>query len=328
MVAERFPEHISGPIGMSRALDQLGRTAEADTIITDMTARHPDDCDVLIAAAQIANARRDWQLAFARWEAVRALVPDHRLLAAGHGEALWGFQMDQADAAPDRRSQQIVDVGSVSDPVARDLFMQFESLGENCEFGLVQRRFEAEPLGLLRWTYISAAGLLRLLNNRFAKLGDSGATRMHLSHWNEWFVMDDTYDLTFHTFAQKGLANPDDILEKHSRRLRWLAQALITTLEFGQKMFVYKLFKPADEETLLAIAATIAAYGPGWLLVVALSDEDNPPGSARQVGERLIMGYLDRINPLSRAGSDVWDIPFDQWQSVCRQALTLRGALA
>ena len=33
----------------------------------------------------------------------------------------------------------------------RDLVLQFESIGDNCELGLVQRRAGSEPLGLLRF---------------------------------------------------------------------------------------------------------------------------------------------------------------------------------
>ena len=32
-----------------------------------------------------------------------------------------------------------------------ELFLQFESLGHDCEFGFVQRHFNADPHGLLRW---------------------------------------------------------------------------------------------------------------------------------------------------------------------------------
>jgi len=36
----------------------------------------------------------------------------------------------------------------------RDLVLQFESIGDNCELGLVQRRAGSEPLGLLRFARV------------------------------------------------------------------------------------------------------------------------------------------------------------------------------
>ncbi len=42
-------------------------------------------------------------------------------------------------------------VSAVEQITLQDLMLQFESLGQNCEFGLVQRRAGADPLGLLRF---------------------------------------------------------------------------------------------------------------------------------------------------------------------------------
>src|SRR5579885_2880091 len=47
------------------------------------------------------------------------------------------------------------------------LMMRFESLGENCEFGLAQRRCGAEPLGLLRFASAPLEKLLAGLEGRF-----------------------------------------------------------------------------------------------------------------------------------------------------------------
>ena len=36
-------------------------------------------------------------------------------------------------------------------PPLNEMLLEFESLGDNCEFGLVQRHFGAEPISLLRF---------------------------------------------------------------------------------------------------------------------------------------------------------------------------------
>ena len=48
----------------------------------------------------------------------------------------------------------------------RDLVLRFESLGDNCELGLVQRAAGVEPLGLLRFADSSLDRLVRLLDAR------------------------------------------------------------------------------------------------------------------------------------------------------------------
>ena len=39
----------------------------------------------------------------------------------------------------------------------------FESLDESCEFGLLQRKFQLEPISLLRWVSIEHGQLMRML---------------------------------------------------------------------------------------------------------------------------------------------------------------------
>jgi len=46
---------------------------------------------------------------------------------------------------------------------AQELMYRFESLGDNCEFGLVQRRCGAEPLGLFRFASIGTEQVARAL---------------------------------------------------------------------------------------------------------------------------------------------------------------------
>ena len=54
-----------------------------------------------------------------------------------------------------------------------DLAFRFESVGENCEFGLFQRRCDAEPLGLLRFSSTFMRNLIRGVQSGFAGLGEN-----------------------------------------------------------------------------------------------------------------------------------------------------------
>src|SRR5260370_7223758 len=55
---------------------------------------------------------------------------------------------------------------------ARELMYRFASLGDNCEFGLVQRRCGAEPLGLFRFATIDVKDLARALEARLPAIPD------------------------------------------------------------------------------------------------------------------------------------------------------------
>lgn len=63
------------------------------------------------------------------------------------------------------------EIGALVGIPALQFMLGFESLGDNCEFGLVQRRCGAEPLGLLRFSNIELGPLLRGLVAEFDELG-------------------------------------------------------------------------------------------------------------------------------------------------------------
>jgi hypothetical protein len=74
------------------------------------------------------------------------------------------------------------------------LMLGFESLGENCEFGLVQRRCGAEPLSLLRFASAPLPQLLAALHARFQGLGDAASIGVELSpNGREYMIRDATF---------------------------------------------------------------------------------------------------------------------------------------
>src|SRR5580700_6786475 len=52
------------------------------------------------------------------------------------------------------------------------LLQLFESLGENCDLGVVQRAVGLEPFGLFRFAACKAAAVAALLRARFLPLGE------------------------------------------------------------------------------------------------------------------------------------------------------------
>jgi hypothetical protein len=60
----------------------------------------------------------------------------------------------------------------------RDLTLGFENLGDNCEFGIVQRRCGAEPLGLFRFSSTQLKPLIAGIRNRFTGMAEHGNLRL------------------------------------------------------------------------------------------------------------------------------------------------------
>ncbi|MGD0107002.1 MAG: hypothetical protein ABSC06_23630 [Rhodopila sp.] len=119
--------------------------------------------------------------------------------------------MSESAAAPYTGTTLPIRVGACMDldptTVARlddaDLVLQFESIGDNCELGLVQRQAGAEPLGLLRFAGAPLRNLLRGLNARFANIADPGHIRISPEN-GEFMVKLTKYDFTFHSQVRIG----------------------------------------------------------------------------------------------------------------------------
>jgi tetratricopeptide (TPR) repeat protein len=307
--------------GTGRLLLKLGRLDEAEATLADALARLPNHSDLVRLSAQVAGAREDWPEALRRWDLVLAANPGDQGASRHRGAALWHMRMQAGSADADGADEAtggMVEVGRVADPEARALLMRFESLGQNCEFGLVQRRFGAEPLALLRWTFIKPMTLIRLLEARGAGMGEPKHVELRRTAWGEHVVHDRRFGIGFHTFMTAALADPDAFLDKQAARLRWLRDRLIGDLEEAEKIFVYKPEAGTPPAHVQRILRAVRSYGGARLLCLALADERSPPGSVRDAGGGLIHGYLSVHNPVSKGR---WDIPFEEWLSICRAAV-------
>jgi len=320
-VGAASPHNIGCIAGTGRLLLKLGRLDEAEATLADALVRLPNHPDLVRLSAMVAGAREDWPEALRRWDKVLAANPNDQSASRHRGAALWHMRMHSSTAdadaqeAGDEATGRMVEVGRVADPEARALLMRFESLGQNCEFGLVQRRFGAEPLALLRWTFIKPMTLIRLLEARGAGMGEPKHVELRRTAWGEHVVHDRRFGIGFHTFMTSALADPDAFLDKQAARLRWLRDKLIGDLEEADKVFVYKPEPGTPPAQVQRIVRAVRSYGGARLLCLALADERSPPGSVRDSGGGLIHGYLSVHNPVVKGR---WDIPFDEWLSICR----------
>ncbi len=229
-------------------------------------------------------------------------------------------QTDASSAQPilDLRA---ADIGALTGSPAVQFMQRFESLGDNCEFGLVQRRCGAEPLGLLRFANLELRQLLHGLDLRFEGLGEHGGLEFWLSDGarREYVIRDRRYSLVFHTFLYQGEVSEDELLEKQSRRLGFLVRKLLQDLESGEKILVCKRNIPLMESEILALHAALNRFGRNTLLWVVLADDDHPAGGVDKILPGLLRGYVDRFAPYENAH----DLSLEPWLSVCVNAAKL-----
>lgn len=315
-VAREFPSEQDGHSGIGLVFLQTQRLDEAESQLAFTWSKFPHSESAATLFAEAAIARADYQTAVLRLDAALAINPNAQNVHDMRGMALWQIGMQSGPGAVARSTH------ALENPSLRSLLMQFESLGENCELGLVQRHFHAEPLGLLRWTHTRLETLIRILDSNFSGLGEVGSVEIKRPDGGEYYVRDTHYGIVFHTFISHFKGDESELLSKQAARLRWLKEKILADLSAGEKTFVYKFHDSNCALESVNLFRALSRYGNCRLLCVSLADQTNAAGSVRTDGSGLFYGYLSRLNP-TVAPQSQWDIPFAEWISICGQVSTI-----
>ena len=208
---------------------------------------------------------------------------------------------------------------ALPDPVLdpAELMLQFENIGDNCEFGLVQRHFNAEPVGLLRFAGLGdPRRLIRFLDDDFGRFGEPGSFALHVIG-GEYWVIDPVYGIAYHTFRYPGQASVEDVTRENEIKVGYLRRKFLEDLEDGQKIMVYKRVVTRDPHEIIALHAALNRLGAvNKLLWVTQADGRHAPGDVEWLGERLLKGYLGAISL-----SDAHDFDPETWLRLCRNAV-------
>ena len=201
------------------------------------------------------------------------------------------------------------------------LALHFESVGENCEFGLVQRQCGAEPLGLLRFSSTFMRSLIRGLDTDFEGLGEPDDVEPYLSGESprEYMIHEKRFGLVYHSFIYEGQRSIWLMREQEAARLKYLRREFVDELTEGEKLFVYKRNAPVPDEEILPLLMSLRRHGDNTLLWVVPTERNRPAGSVEVLMPGLLKGYIDRFAPEDNAH----DFSFENWMKVCANALVL-----
>jgi hypothetical protein len=200
----------------------------------------------------------------------------------------------------------------------RELTLCFESIGDNCELGLVQRRVGAEPLGLLRFAGTPLRNLLRAMAARFAHIADPHHVRIQAEH-GEYMVKLTKYDFTYHAHVKIHEMQPEALHQQQCRTVGFLARKLIDDLENPTKILVFRQNEPLSAGDLVDLRVALSGYGPGVLLWVREACPGHPPGTVEMADERLLVGYVRRL----AERDSVPDLDLESWLVVLRKAYAI-----
>lgn len=313
-LVEHSPERLDWVQGYVETLISLGCVADAKSHLARGRTLDPRNRGLWLQDAVLAMKEQDWDRAFKIFDAYEACHPDDPAVRDLRGQGLMERGFSTSLIA------QPQDVGFVKDDAARELLLKFESMGQDCEFGMVQRRYGAEPLGLFRWNAVRASALIKALSVEFAGLGLPEHTVLSMWDHYEYYLSDLRWGFGFHTFLSKFEQDEDTVYRKMCARLVFLKDKFLLDLRAAEKVFVFKSAN-MDLSTMQDLHAAMRAYGPVRLLYVQpitcrlLEYPDHKAGHVYELKSGLFVGYLPRLG-FTAAGT--WDIAFDDWLDLCR----------
>lgn len=280
-----------------------------------ITLQHPDAA----RPKEFGDSRDERSLAFSVFAAklhrvVGSSLPHQTRLPTG---LMLGCQPERGGGQPDVAEWATSRTGLSVPQIA----LRFESLGENCEFGLFQRRCDAEPLGLLRFSSTFMRNLIRGIDTGFAGLGETEDIdpRLEGAPKKEYMIHEKKFGLVYHTFVYEGQRSIWLMREQESARLKFLRRKFMEDLESSDKIFVYKLGSGVSEEEVLPLLMALKRYGDATLLWVVPAERERPAGTVEVVMPGLLKGYIDRFAPDDNAH----DFSFEGWLRVCANACIL-----
>lgn len=330
----RFPATPAVHAGLGLALDGLGERKAAEECLLAAAERFPASEEVATTFARLASRRGDWTGAVRRWTSVADRFPANAHARELLAQAKLFARFDDELARAERARGAGVDPshGQLKShaPNGDEFWTHFESLGANCEFGLVQRRFGVEPLGLLRWAGTPLNFLIQALDLEFAEIGSPDRTTLDVVR-GEWVIRDSRWRLTTHTFISESTEPHRSLLPKMLRRQAYLRTKLLGDLRAAEKIFVYQEPDGMTVGDARRLCAALRRYGPTTLLCVLLADPEHGAGRVDIADTGLLIGYIDRLGPeIAANGTHNWNkISLDVWQGLCSRALALaRGPCA
>lgn len=280
------------------ALREAGRVQESNDLLRRAIEIWPDAASLRINYAFNADAAEDWTEAVRRWDAASRLLPDDESISYCRGTAIWHANINSglADGKPAAAAAPRQGAAA-SEEELRDVALAFESLGDDCEFGLIQRKAGAEPIGLFRFAGAgSVENMIHLLNTGFEALGDPKYTRLFVLPNGEYGMRDERGFYIVHTFIKAGSVKEEAFLQQQIRRIDFLRRKLIEDLANCEKIFVYKsTITELTEQQAFNLNRGLLRYGPNVLLGVSLENGDRRAGTILKLQDNVMLGFVDKM---------------------------------
>ncbi len=287
----------------------------------------PVSCRTTTSLATLAMWQERWVAALERWKARGQIGARHAQDPVWHRHRRRSMLADQSRPGGAAPSSNRGACRSAHSDALSDLMMNFESLGGGeggwgCEFGFVQRRFGAEPVGLMRWSDMPADRLLEALETRFDGVGSPEQTEIVPPEGHqEYFAKDTRFEIITHTHVNSGYERLGKVVQMTCRRLEFLRRKFLEDLGSSRKIFAYKPTPVPEMSLIEKIFGAMRKYGDNTLLFVRPADADHAAGTVEIARPGLMVGYIAES---ATAKAITTRVPnFSSWLQICWGAYRL-----
>lgn len=197
------------------------------------------------------------------------------------------------------------------------LLSGFESLGEDCELGLVQRHYALEPpLSLFRWGGAPFEKLIEGLETRFADV-DRPDTAEIVWAEEQYFLRTPLVTMHSGCKVRQDAEGEAELLRCGLGTLRVLRRKLLRDIAAASRIFVYKALRPEfAPEDMRRLHSALSGIGPAQLLCVRKAGQGQPAGVVEKLQDGLYAGYLEKFLIQDNG-------PHEPWIDLCFQAAIL-----
>ncbi|MBB4304253.1 hypothetical protein GGD81_003311 [Rhodobium orientis] len=182
------------------------------------------------------------------------------------------------------------------------------SLGDNCEFGFVQRHLGLEPSGLLRWAIAWPENVIALLERIAAGDPLEGFFAFPgIEPYNAGMVREPVTGLLFHSQMRSSkdpetgvfsFQLPDDARrEIHSTeesKFSYLLQKFQSTLRDEARLYVIRGTKKLTDAEISRVDMLLRGFNPGNRLLVQTADPERP-GTFETRDDGILIGYVRQL---------------------------------
>jgi hypothetical protein len=184
----------------------------------------------------------------------------------------------------EKRSGDITETGSSAeaeaegDVIFRKLLRWTESVGDNCEYGFVQRYEDYEPSSLFRWAVTPIDKLVAYLNKPIPLF-----LKENLQTTSSDLVLDTLSGFYFHSHTNvedgesRRFITEDEgfsrIHENEVDKINYLSSKLFSNLRSNPGIYIYKRNNPVSAEEFMELALTIKGFNPDHVVLWVKSDD-------------------------------------------------------